>query len=278
MRPADVRPGVQAGRRAAARHAGPAHPHRDRGRRVRRLRRPGHHRGHPRGDRRRDRRRARRRSSARRSRSCPTAPMRVTARLPVEDLAELFRRRAARGRRRRDRRRPAGPGARPGADRGRRRPRSAGCSWSPRAPADGATGSTRCWSAGCRARRADADRGGRSERPGDAAQPAARRAEPADGVARLTLVTDLPARGRQARHPRPLGPRPHRRAGGGGRPRHRRPHLPRRHRRAALAAAVRAAGRGRRRGVQRGRGPGGGRGGLRGATRWSPPAWPPSTT
>ena len=88
--PADVRAGVQAGRRAAARHAGPAHPHRDRGRRVRRLRRAADHRGHPRGDRRRDRRRARRRPAAPGRGAARTAPMRVTARLPVEDLGELF--------------------------------------------------------------------------------------------------------------------------------------------------------------------------------------------
>ena len=66
-----------------------AHPHRDRRRRVRRLRRPGHHRGHPRGDRRRDRRRARpvQRPPVE---ELPDGSMRVTARLPVEDLAELF--------------------------------------------------------------------------------------------------------------------------------------------------------------------------------------------
>ena len=116
---ADVRPGVQAGRRAAARHAGPAHPHRDRGRRVRRLRRPGHHRGHPRGDRRRDRRRARRR---------PAAPGRGAAgRLDAghrpaagRGPRRAVRRRTARGRRRRDRRRAARPRAGPRADRGRR--------------------------------------------------------------------------------------------------------------------------------------------------------------
>ena len=86
---ADVRPGVQAGRRAAARHAGPADPHRDRRRRVRRLRRAGHDRGHPRGDRRRDRRRARRLQRPP-VEELPDGSMRVTARLPVQDLAELF--------------------------------------------------------------------------------------------------------------------------------------------------------------------------------------------
>ena len=57
--PGDVRPRLQAGRRAAARDAGRAHARRGRRRRVRRHRRPGHHRGHPRGDRRRDHRRVR---------------------------------------------------------------------------------------------------------------------------------------------------------------------------------------------------------------------------
>ena len=63
------------------------------------------------------------------------------------------RRRTARGRRRRDRRRAARPRARPGADRGRDGRGRRAASWSPRAPADGATGSTRCWSAGSSRRR-----------------------------------------------------------------------------------------------------------------------------
>ena len=146
MRDGDVRAGVQAGRRPAARDAGRPHPHGDRGRRVRRHRRPGHHRGHPRGDRRRDHRRVRR-ASARRSSGCDDGAVRVTARLPVEDLGELFDVELPAdevetvGR-------PARPGAGPGADPGRRRRPSAACSWSPRAPPAGATGSTRCWCAG----------------------------------------------------------------------------------------------------------------------------------
>ena len=59
------------------------------------------------------------------------------------------RRRAARPRRRRDGRRPARRGARPGADPGRARATCTAWNWSPRAPAGGATASTRCWSAGC---------------------------------------------------------------------------------------------------------------------------------
>ena len=70
--PGHLRAGEQAGRRAAARDAGAADPHGDRGRRVRRHRRAGHHRGRPGGDRRRDHRRVRRGGTARRA-SCPTA-------------------------------------------------------------------------------------------------------------------------------------------------------------------------------------------------------------
>ena len=71
--PGRLRAGEQAGRRAAARDAGPADPHGDRRRRVRRHRRAGHHRGRARGDRRRDHRRVRRGGPAGRA-SCPTAP------------------------------------------------------------------------------------------------------------------------------------------------------------------------------------------------------------
>ncbi len=52
MRPADLRPRLQAGRRAAPPDAAAADPRGDRHRRVRRHGRPGHDRGHPRGDRR----------------------------------------------------------------------------------------------------------------------------------------------------------------------------------------------------------------------------------
>ena len=113
--------------------AGRPHPHGDRRRRVRRHRRPGHHRGHPRGDRRRDHRRVRRGASS------PVEELRgrhdrVTARLPIEDLGELFDV-DARRRGRRDRRRPARQAAGPGADPGlaRRGARAA-------ADAEGTTG------------------------------------------------------------------------------------------------------------------------------------------
>ena len=65
--------------------------------------------------------------------SCADGSLRVTARLPVDDLAELLRRRA-RGRRRRDRRRPAGQAPRPGADPGRPAPWCTASSSPPRAP------------------------------------------------------------------------------------------------------------------------------------------------
>ena len=143
MRPPIVRAGVQARRRAAAGDAARPHPHGDRGRRVRRHRRARHDRGHPRGDRRRDHRRVRRRAR-RRSSGSTTAPLRVSARLPVEDLGELF-----------DVELPDGDdvdtvggllaqrsaGCRSRGRRGRGR---TGCGWSPRAPAAGATGSTPC--------------------------------------------------------------------------------------------------------------------------------------
>ena len=62
-------------------------PHGDRGRRVRRHRGRRDHRGHPRGDRRRDHRRVRHRRGARRRRCSTAAALRLSARLPVEDLA-----------------------------------------------------------------------------------------------------------------------------------------------------------------------------------------------
>ena len=71
--PGDVRPRLQAGRRAAARDAGRAQARRGRRRRVRRHRRPGHHRGRAGGDRRRDHRRVRRGARSTSSGS-PTAP------------------------------------------------------------------------------------------------------------------------------------------------------------------------------------------------------------
>jgi hypothetical protein len=88
IRPALLRAGAQAGRRAAARAAGREGPPRRRGRRVRGHRRPRHHRGHPRGDRRGDRRRVRPRGGARRAARSQT--WRVDARLPVDDLEELL--------------------------------------------------------------------------------------------------------------------------------------------------------------------------------------------
>ena len=61
----------------------------DRRGRVRRHRRPRHHRGRARGDRRRDRRRVRQRDG-RPVEQLDADTVRVTARLPVEDLEELF--------------------------------------------------------------------------------------------------------------------------------------------------------------------------------------------
>ena len=66
-----------------------ADPHGHRHRRVRRHGRPGHDRGHPRGDRRRDHRRVRRRD-ARWSSDLDDGSVRVSARLHVDELAELF--------------------------------------------------------------------------------------------------------------------------------------------------------------------------------------------
>ena len=72
--PGQLRARQQAGRRAAPPDAGAAQPHGHRDRRVRRDRRPGHHRGHPRGDRRRDHRRVRQRAAPGRVALRPTPP------------------------------------------------------------------------------------------------------------------------------------------------------------------------------------------------------------
>ena len=62
----------------------------DRGRRIRRHGRHRHHRGSARGDRRRDHRRVRRGDPGAVSNALPDGSYRVSARLPVEDLGELF--------------------------------------------------------------------------------------------------------------------------------------------------------------------------------------------
>ena len=68
--------------------AGHAPAHRGRRRRVRRHRRPGHHRGPAGGDRRRDHRRVRRRPG--RGRPLADGSVRVPSRYPIDDLDELF--------------------------------------------------------------------------------------------------------------------------------------------------------------------------------------------
>ncbi len=115
-------------------------------RRVRRHRRPGHHRGRARGDRRRDHRRVRRGAGRGRARS-PTARTRVSSRFPVDDLEEICGVRD-RGRRRGHRRRADGQAPRPGPDRGLGGRGCTGCGSRRRPPPGGATGSAPCWSAG----------------------------------------------------------------------------------------------------------------------------------
>ena len=85
-----VRARFQTARRPARRDAARPQPHGAAGRRIRRHRRAGHHRGCARGDRRRDRRRIRHRRDRHPSRISATGVYRVSARLPVEDLGELF--------------------------------------------------------------------------------------------------------------------------------------------------------------------------------------------
>ena len=121
-----VRAGDQAGRRAAARDAGAADPPGHRDRRVRRHRRPGHDRGHPRGDRRARSPTSTTRSSRRSSGSTTdTRPGHRPA--AGRGPGRAVRRRASRT----TTSRPSAacwPSARPGADPGRRAPRSQGCS------------------------------------------------------------------------------------------------------------------------------------------------------
>ena len=87
--PADLRAGVQAGRRAAARDAGRS-ASTSRSWSTSTAAPPGWSRSRTSSRRSSARSPTSTTSSGRRSRSSTTAPMRVTARLPVEDLAELF--------------------------------------------------------------------------------------------------------------------------------------------------------------------------------------------
>ena len=170
-------------------------------------------------------------------------------------------RRAARGRRRRDRRRPAGPRARPGADRGRPGRGRAGCGWSPRAPAAGATGSTRCGCAGCRRSTEDDAEDAAAEPARRPPGPPATRSRPgwkADAPCRRRVPNCQPEDAKLVTLARSARGRTGAAEGAAVRDTDGRTYLAATVV-AALAEAVGAAGRGRRRGVQRGRGPGGGR-------------------
>ncbi len=242
MRGATLRPGVQAGRRPAARDAGRPHPLRGRGRRVRRHRRPRHHRGHPRGDRRRDHRRVRRRERPPIERAAPTArsgsPPGCRSRISASSSTSSCPPTRSRPSAACSPRRSAGCRSRAPA------PRSAACVL----VAEGTTG---------RRNRIDTVLVRRAaERRVQRANPARTRGNP--------RMPDLPAsagRGRQAGHPGPGGPGPDRRRRGRGRARRGRPHLRGGDRRAAVAVADRAAaGRGHRGRVRRGEARGGRRG------------------
>ena len=153
----------------------------------------------------------------------PDGAVRVTARLPVEDLAELF-----------DVELPDATTSRPSAACSPRR--SAGCR--SRAPS-AEVGGLRLVAEGTTGRRNRIDTvlvaAGRRRRT----RPTSRRREAA-----RRCLSELVRRGRQAGHPRPRRPRPGRRGRGRGGARRRRPHLRRRDRDAAVAEAVGAAGRG----------------------------------
>ena len=88
MRPATYVPDSKPIDELLRQDAGAADPRRDRDRRIRRHRGPGHHRGHPGRDRRGDRRRVRPGTAA--GRMAVPDVARVTARLPVTELAEIF--------------------------------------------------------------------------------------------------------------------------------------------------------------------------------------------
>ncbi len=92
VRPAGLRAGDEGGRRAAARDAGHQAAHGDRGRRVRRHRRPDHHGGRGRGDRRRDPGRVRPRGVAGRAARATMASSASgwTGKVSMDDLRDLF--------------------------------------------------------------------------------------------------------------------------------------------------------------------------------------------
>ena len=142
MRPVHFVPDSKPVDALLSRDAGPAPAHRGGRRRVRRHRRPGHHRGRPGGDRRRDHRRVRRRARSR-SRPLDDGAVRVSSRYPVDDLDELFGIDVER-RRRRQRRRADGQAPRPGADPRLRTSRCTACASRPRRPPAAATGSAPC--------------------------------------------------------------------------------------------------------------------------------------
>ena len=248
MRAGHLRAGVQARRRAAAGDAGGPHPHGDRGRRVRRDRRPGHHRGHPRGDRRRDHRRVRRGAAAgrvdrgrtrsgsppgcrsRTSASCSTSSWTTTE---VETVAGLLAQALG------------------------------------RVPIPGASatvGELTLEAEGTTGRRNRIDTVLVTRQPAGAGRPTRGEADRRC----LNCPRGAGRRGRQAGDPGPGGPGPDRRGRGRGRARPGRPDLRRRHGGPAVAAPVRAAGRGGQRRVGRCVHAGGRRGRHRRTPLWTP--------
>ena len=207
---------------------------------------PGHDRGHPRGDRRRDRRRVRHRRDPE-IEELPDGDVRVSARLHVDDLVELF-----------DLDVPTTESttstasaacwpscsARSRSPARRRRSTGCGCARSRSPGRRNRIGTVLVAPAGRRRPTDGRQRRGRAIGPTDAAptRRGARRCRACDGA-------ELDPRGRQARHARPVQPAAQAarcRERGRRRARRDRPHVHRGDGRAAVPAAVRAAGRRRR--------------------------------